>query len=225
MLQSYYPRTRSRRAGGECLLSAFLGTSGRVVDKILSSEGHPGTCVSGKRCGALIVQNRPLERKTTGALNRQIWVAWTKMALQILNRKARFDYEILETIEAGLELQGTEVKSIRAGKMDLADAFARIRGGEIVLFGAKIAPYENAGYATHDQMRPRKMLLHSREIVRLASKMAAKGLTLVPLKVYFKRGWAKVLLGLARGKQKYDKREAIRKRETQKEIQRATRRR
>jgi len=143
------------------------------------------------------------------------------MQPSIINRKARFDYEILETVEAGIELTGTEVKSIRAGKMSLRDSFARIRGGEMYLYGADISAYENAGYAKHDATRPRRLLLHAREIARLTGKVSEKGLTLVPMKVYFKRGWAKVLLGLARGKRQYDKRESIKKRETQRDIKRA----
>ncbi|MHC4713286.1 MAG: SsrA-binding protein SmpB [Planctomycetota bacterium] len=147
------------------------------------------------------------------------------MAHAIRNRKARFNYEIFETVEAGIELKGTEVKSVRAGKVSLADAFARIRDGEMFLFGAEISPYEKAGYARHDPARPRKLLLHSREIARLSGKVSQKGLTLVPLKMYFRRGWAKVEIALARGRQKYDKREAIKRRETQREIKRSVSRR
>lgn len=144
---------------------------------------------------------------------------------KIVNRKARFDYEIIETVEAGIELLGTEIKSIRAGKATLQDAFAKVRGGEIFLYGADISPYENAGYARHDPTRPRKLLLHAREIARLIGKMTEKGLTLIPLNIHFKRGWAKVDLGLGRGKREYDKRQTIKKRETQKEISRAVSRR
>ena len=147
------------------------------------------------------------------------------MPPRIVNRKARFNYHILETVEAGIELKGTEVKSIRAGKVSLVDGFCRIRGGEIYLYGANISPYENAGYAVHDPMRPRRLLLHSREIARLAGKVSQKGLTLVPTKMYFKRGWTKVEIGLAKGKQLYDKRESIKKRETEREMKRALRRR
>ena len=147
------------------------------------------------------------------------------MQISIINRKARFDYEIIETVEAGIELVGTEVKSIRAGKANLRDSFARIRKGELYLFGADISPYENAGYATHDPKRPRRLLMHAREIARLTGKVSEKGLTLVPLKMYFKRGWAKLQIGLARGKQQYDKRESIKKRETAREIKRALARR
>jgi SsrA-binding protein len=147
------------------------------------------------------------------------------MSGSIVNRKARYNYEIVETIEAGVELKGTEVKSVRAGKVSLADAFARIRGGEMYLYGADIAAYENAGYATHDPKRPRRLLLHAREIDRLSGKITQKGFTLVPTKMYFKRGWAKVLIGLAKGKQLYDKRETIKKRDTAREIKRAIGRR
>ncbi len=147
------------------------------------------------------------------------------MSPQILNRKARFEYEILESVEAGIELRGTEVKSIRAGRVSLRDAFARIRRGELILYGADISEYENAGYARHEPTRPRRLLLHAREIARLAGKVSEKGLTLVPVKIYFKRGWAKVELGLARGKREFDKRESIKKRETAREIRQAVGRR
>ncbi len=147
------------------------------------------------------------------------------MPPRILNKKARFDYQIFETVEAGIELQGTEVKSIRAGKVVLSDAFARIRSGEIFLFGCEISPYENAGYAHHDPARPRRLLLHSREIRRLETKLTQKGLTLIPTKMYFRRGWVKIELGLARGKQEYDKRESIKRRETAREINQAIARR
>ncbi len=143
------------------------------------------------------------------------------MPPKIENRKARFDYEVLETIEAGIELKGTEVKSVRAGKVSLAESFGRIRGGELFLYGCEISPYENAGYAHHDPTRPRRLLLHSREIARLAGKVSQKGLTIIPVRMYFKRGWVKVLLALARGRQRYDKREAIKKREQKREIRRA----
>jgi SsrA-binding protein len=143
------------------------------------------------------------------------------MALQIVNRKARYEYEIFETLEAGIELTGTEVKSVRAGKVTLTDAFARVRGQELILFGAEISPYENAGYARHDPTRPRRLLMHKREIMRLMGKVTQKGLTLVPLKMYFKRGWLKVEIGLVRGKQKYDKRDSIKRREQQRDIKRA----
>jgi SsrA-binding protein len=143
------------------------------------------------------------------------------MQPSIINRKARFDYEILETFEAGIELVGTEVKSIRAGKISLIDGFAKIRKGELFLYGTEISPYENSGYAKHEPTRPRRLLLHSREIARLVGKVSERGLTLIPIKVYFKRGWAKIQIALAKAKKKYDKREAIKKKETQRDIKRA----
>ena len=143
------------------------------------------------------------------------------MQPSIVNRKARFDYEILETFEAGIELVGTEVKSIRAGKISLRDGFAKIRRGELYLYGAEISPYENSWYAKHEPTRPRRLLLHSREIARLVGKVSERGLTLIPIKVYFKRGWAKIQIALAKAKKKYDKREAIKKKETQRDIKRA----
>ncbi len=141
----------------------------------------------------------------------------------VVNRRARHDYHIEETIEAGLALVGSEVKSLRAGKGQLKDSYARIKDGEVWLVQAHISEYTPAARFGHDPTRPRKLLLHKREIVRLASKVKEKGLTLVPLRIYFKRGRAKVELGLARGKKLYDKRATIRAREAQREIERAQR--
>lgn len=144
-------------------------------------------------------------------------------AVQVVcrNRKARHDYEILETIEAGMALRGTEVKSLRSGKASIDDAFARIKNGEVWLINADIPIYPQAGNMNHPPKRPRKLLLHRREIERLASKLHERGMTLVPLRIYFKRGYAKVELALARGKRQYDKREVLRKKEAEREIRRA----
>ncbi len=139
------------------------------------------------------------------------------------NRRARFDYEILETVEAGLALLGPEVKSLRAGKANLSDAYATFRGREVFLVNAHINPYAQAGRANPDPRRERKLLLHRAEIARLSSRVAERGFTLVPLLLYFKNGRAKVELGLARGKRRYDKRETIRRREQDREMQRAVR--
>ena len=136
------------------------------------------------------------------------------------NRKAFHDYNILETIEAGMVLTGTEVKSLRAGRCNLKDSYARIKNGEVWLIGMHISPYENAGYATHDPFRERKLLLHKDEIRRLWRKVQEKGITLIPLKVYFKNGKAKVELGLATGKRKYDKRADIARRDQERELKR-----
>ena len=131
------------------------------------------------------------------------------------NRKARFDYFIEETLEAGLVLQGTEVKSLRLGRANLKDAYARISNGEVYVHQMHIGPYPFAYYDNHDPLRPRKLLLHKREIKRLVGKIIEKGQTLVPLRVYFKKGKVKILLALAKGKRKYDKREAIKRRDEQ----------
>jgi len=141
------------------------------------------------------------------------------------NRKAWHNYHILEKIEAGLVLVGTEVKSLRQGKCNLLDAYARIVEGEVFLEKMHISPYEQASRFNHDPTRPRKLLLHRREIRRLIGKIQEKGLTLIPLKVYFQGPCAKVELGLARGKRQYDKREAIARRESDRELRRSVFRR
>ncbi len=139
------------------------------------------------------------------------------------NRKARHDYEIVETFEAGLVLEGSEVKSLRAGNANLKDSYADLRDGELWLENAHIAPYQFAREGGHDPERRRKLLLHRREIDRIAGRMAEKGLTLVPLSIYFVGGRAKAELALARGRRQYDKRQAIKKREMEREMQRAQR--
>jgi SsrA-binding protein len=141
------------------------------------------------------------------------------------NRRARHDYEILDTYEAGLALLGSEVKSLREGKAQLKDSFAHIREGEISLVGCYIAPYAFSRGGGHEPERSRKLLMHRRQIDRLASELAEKGLTLVPLRLYFKEGKAKVELGLARGKRTIDKRETTKKRDQEREMERAVRRR
>ena len=139
------------------------------------------------------------------------------------NRRARFEYEILDTYEAGLVLRGPEVKSLRAGKASLSDAYAVVRRGEMYLVNAHISPYEEAGRENPDSRRERKLLLHRAEIARLAGDVSEKGFTVVPLSLYFKDGRAKVELALARGKKLHDKREAIRRREEDREVQRTLR--
>ena len=141
------------------------------------------------------------------------------------NRRARRNYTVIDTYEAGLVLLGSEVKSLREGKMELKDSYGDIRGGEAFLVGAHISPYGFAREGGHDPERERKLLLHRREIDRIAGSVAEKGLTRVPLKVYFKDGKAKVELALARGKTTVDKRHTLRDREHAREMDRATRRR
>ncbi|MCG0278447.1 MAG: SsrA-binding protein SmpB [Thermanaeromonas sp.] len=142
------------------------------------------------------------------------------------NRKARHDYFIEETLEAGLVLTGTEVKSLRSGKANIRDSFARVENGEVFLYDMHISPYEQGNRFNHEPKRPRKLLLHKHEIRRLIGKTRERGYTLIPLKVYFTpRGIAKVELALAKGKKLYDKREAIRERDMKREMERAFRER
>lgn len=138
----------------------------------------------------------------------------------VQNKKARFEYEILDTIEAGIVLKGTEVKSVRLKKVNIQDSYARIKDGEAFLYGMNISPYESGNIFNHDPLRVRKLLLHKQEIKRLTGKQQEKGLTLVPLRVYWKNGKVKVLLGLAKGKTLYDKRHDIKKRDSDRELQR-----
>lgn len=138
-----------------------------------------------------------------------------------VNRRARHEYDILESLEGGLVLTGTEIKSIRDGRVNIRDAFARPEGGELWLFNAHIAPYANGNRANHEPMRPRKVLMHRGQIDDLTSKVQEKGLTLVPLRMYIKNHRAKVELGLARGRRLYDKRAAIARREADRQMQRA----
>jgi SsrA-binding protein len=133
------------------------------------------------------------------------------------NRKASFDYHFLETFEAGVVLSGTEVKGIREGKANLRDSYARVEGGEVWLYNVHINPYSHRGYAAHEPKRKRKLLLHRAEIRKLIGRTVEKGLTLVPTRMYFKNGKVKVGLALARGKQVHDKRETIKRRETERE--------
>lgn len=137
------------------------------------------------------------------------------------NRKARFDYNILDTCKAGLVLEGAEVKSLRLGRVNLKDCFGRVEKEEVWIYGMHINPYPTADKRKIDPVRPRKALLNKRELVKLIGKVAEKGLTLVPLKVFFEGNWAKVELGLAKAKRKYEKREALRRKEAQREIKKA----
>ncbi|MEM7344097.1 MAG: SsrA-binding protein SmpB [Chloroflexota bacterium] len=141
------------------------------------------------------------------------------------NRRARHDYLIEDRLEAGLVLTGTEIKSIRNGQVNIRDSYATIRDGEIWLVNANIAPYKQASHQNHDPGRDRKLLLHRREINRLTGKLQEKGLTLIPLQLYLKKSRAKIELGVARGKKLYDKRQSLRQRDDQRQIERAMGRR
>lgn len=137
------------------------------------------------------------------------------------NRKARHDFEILETIEAGIVLKGTEIKSIRRGQINLKDGFGGFRGNELFLYNVHISPFKEGNQFNHDPLRTRKLLLKRKEIARLMGLAQQSGHTLVPLKVYIKNGVAKVLMGLARGKKQYDKRESIKRKDQKRDIERA----
>lgn len=141
-------------------------------------------------------------------------------AIVARNRKARHDYDVLETVEAGLVLHGTEVKSVREGKINLREGYATIEGGEAFLHGVHVTPYDPASRWNVDPVRKRKLLLNRHEIEALRSKVEEKGLTLVPLDVHFRNGFAKVTIAIARGRKQYDKREAIRRREQEREAAR-----
>jgi SsrA-binding protein len=137
------------------------------------------------------------------------------------NRKAFHDFHLMETFEAGLVLLGTEVKAIREGRVNLRDSFARVEDGEVFLYNVNISPYSHRGYADHEPLRRRKLLLHRSEIKKLIGKTVEKGMTLVPVRLYFKNGRVKVAVSLAKGKKDYDKRETIKRRESDRETRAA----
>ena len=138
--------------------------------------------------------------------------------MEILNRKARFDYFIEEEFEAGIALKGTEIKSIRLGKVNIKDSYAIIRNEEICLLNTHISTYDNGNIFNHDENRTRKLLMHKSQIKKLNNKIVLEGYTLIPLKIYFKEGRAKVLIGVCKGKKNYDKRESIKERDVNREI-------
>jgi SsrA-binding protein len=141
------------------------------------------------------------------------------------NRKALHDYHLLETFEAGMALVGTEVKAIREGRVNLRDSFARVEGGEILVHNVHIGSYSSRGYADHEPLRPRKLLLHRHEIRKLVGKTTEKGMTLVPVRMYFKNGLVKIAISLAKGKKDYDRRETIKRREIDRETRAAVKER
>lgn len=143
------------------------------------------------------------------------------MSVVAQNRKAFHDYAIEETAEAGLVLTGTEVKSLRDGKANLKDSYVLFKDGEAFLFGCHISPYSHGNIMNHDPLRTRKLLLHKKEIEKMQAKAAQKGYSVIPLKIYFKAGRAKLEIGLAKGKREYEKRDSIKKREADREIERA----
>lgn len=147
----------------------------------------------------------------------------TKVEIVARNRRASHDYELLERFEAGLSLTGTEIKSVRAHKVSLQRAFVQPRGVELYLMEANIAPYEHGSSENHEPDRPRKLLLHRREIAKIQEALQTKGMAMVPTKLYLSGGWAKVEVAIARGKKLYDKRAALRTKETERQVERALR--
>lgn len=141
--------------------------------------------------------------------------------MEILNRKARYDYEIEDTYEAGIVLTGTEIKSIRMGKVNIKDSYAIIRNNEIYLLNTHISLYEEGNRFNHDEDRTRKLLLHKKEILKLKDKLEIEGYTLVPLKIYFVKNKAKVLIGVTKGKKNYNKKETIKERDIQREMEKS----
>ena len=141
------------------------------------------------------------------------------------NRKAFHDYHLLETFEAGVALMGTEVKAIREGRVNLRDSFAKVEDGEVFLYNVHISPYSHRGYAEHEPLRRRKLLLHKNEIQKLIGKTVEKGMTLVPIRMYFKKGRVKMAVSLAKGKKDYDKRETIKRRDVDRETRAAVKER
>ena len=138
--------------------------------------------------------------------------------MEIVNRKAKYNYQIFETIEAGIVLTGTEIKSLRLGKVNIKDSYVRVKNNEMYIINMHISSYENGNIFNHDETRERKLLLHKKEIFKFRDKIKLEGYTIVPLKVYLKNGRAKVLIGLAKGKKNYDKREDIKKRDIERNI-------
>lgn len=138
--------------------------------------------------------------------------------MEITNRKAKYDYEIEETYEAGIVLKGTEIKSIRNGKAQLKDSYAIVKNNEVFLLNMHISAYDKGNIFNHDETRTRKLLLNKKEILKIRDKIAQEGYTLVPIKIYFSKNRAKILLGIARGKKTYDKRETIKKRDMEREV-------
>ena len=139
--------------------------------------------------------------------------------MEIQNRKANFDYEIIDTFESGIVLTGTEIKSIRLGKANLKDSYAIVRNHELYILNMHISSYEQGNRFNHEETRTRKLLMHKEEIAKLEEKIKLEGFTLIPLKLYFKKGNAKILLGLAKGKKNYDKRETIKKKDMDRQVQ------
>ncbi len=204
-----------------------------ITDRNWSVDGEPGsrqdcpqsTCDEGRKCLArLTLAGAILSKSKSGKKSRNNADDGRKIVAQ--NRRARHEYEILDKLECGIMLVGSEVKSLRNGKVSLDEAYGRVKSGEVWLLGSDIPEYVEANQYNHDPRRPRKLLLHRREIAKFASRAYEEGLTLIPLSLYFnKEGRAKILMGIGRGKKTHDKREDLKKREAKREMERARNRR
>ncbi len=209
-------RSRWRRSLSLVLLG--LGVFRGPAAFILKGRGAPGGASVRERATARTMTKKDSKKKKSTPDN-------PNERLVAENRKARHKFEILDTLECGIALVGSEVKSLRHGRLSLDESYGRVKEGEVWLLGADISEYTEASQMNHPTKRPRKLLLHRREISKFARLAHEKGLTLVPLKVYFKQGRAKVLLGLCRGKKLHDKREALKRADSQREIHRTLRNR
>jgi SsrA-binding protein len=171
--------------------------------------------------GTLVAKKRAVPTQSNGtAKSTSTAPAERPIKTFASNRRAHFEYEILDSIEAGIALTGTEIKSVRAGKANLRDSYARVQDGEVLLYNMHVSPYDQGNIWNHEPMRVRKLLLHRKEISRLAEQSQAQGLTLVPLRMYARKGHAKVELAIARGKKHFDKRASITERESKRELDR-----
>ena len=216
------------RAIGSLNFGAYQGTSCLTAAAVPAVEVF-GCLLAGDR-GTGIIQKNGLGGRgvpVTSKAQRKQSGKKTEPNERVVaeNRKARHNYEVLDTLECGLVLVGSEVKSLRTGRVSLDEAYARIKENEVWLIGCDIPEYVEANRFNHSPRRPRKLLMHRREVKRFAGRAYEKGLTLVPLKLYFKRGMAKILLGICRGRKAYDKREALKKASAKRDIQRLMRRR
>ncbi len=198
-----------------CRLYAVLGRASIIASRSSSKRANDRVSPAPKASPPM-AQKGNKKKKSSADPNERVVAQ---------NRKARHDYVVLDTLECGIMLVGSEVKSLRSGKASLEESYARLRDGEVWLLGCDIQEYLEANRFNHEPKRARKLLLHKQEIAKFAAPALQGGMTLIPLKLYFKEGKAKVLLGLCRGKQKQDKRETLRKNEARREIQQAMRRR
>jgi len=190
-----------------------------IIRSELTGPAAPAGWLDSRVAGFEMAKKNAGKAKSTGKVDD------SGIKIVARNRRARHDYELLEKVEAGLVLTGTEVKSLRNGKANLEDAYADLEGSEIWLKGCDIPEYLQANRMNHVPKRPRKLLLHRREIAKLGNKTGEKGMTLIPISIYFKKGIAKVELFVARGRKTFDKREAIKKQDAKRDIDRAMRRR